>query len=194
MPGPKTDIGSQIAAIALQFIGADYVWGGAPGPGFTGNWDCSSFVNSVVGHYAHQSIPGYPDGTYNGLEHGPNTTMWLAAQGTVVGSIPRAALRAGDIPCWTSHMGVAISNTRMVSAQDPATGVQVGIVDGFMPGEVLTCLRLATIGPGGVTFPPVDFTGQATMHRTQVAVAAAIRQMVNQQVRIKNVGRFGWRV
>jgi len=194
MPTPRQALGPELAAIAEGTIGHCYLYGGVPGPNFDQCWDCSSAVNSWVGHYGGQSIPGYPHGTYDGLAHGPNTTMWLADQGNTVGSIPRAALVAGDIVCWTTHMGLAISNTEMVSAENPTDGTRKGIIDGFMPGEVLTCLRLASIGPGGVTFPPITITGGADVAAATRAMARELRMKVDASTRLANVGRRGLRV
>ena len=194
MPTPRSHLGQELAAIAEATIGHCYLYGGVPGPNFDQCWDCSSAVNSWVGHYGAQSIPGYPNGSYDGRAHGPNTTMWLADQGNTVGSIPRSALLAGDIVCWTTHMGLAISNTEMVSAENPADGTRKGTIDGFMPGEPLVCLRLAVIGPGGVTFPSLALTGGADIAADTRIMARELRAKVDAAMRIRNVGRHGLRV
>lgn len=46
--------GQAIAADALRYKGAPYVWGGAKPSG----WDCSGFVNYVIGHDLGMTIPG----------------------------------------------------------------------------------------------------------------------------------------
>lgn len=139
--------GNAIASDALQYKGAGYVWGGAPAQGI-GNWDCSSFCNWVIGHDMGMAIPGYKAGTYTGAAHGPPTVGWLAWIGSGVTRIARSQLAAGDICCWQTHMGIAISNTQMISAQTPGSGTQIGTVDGFIPGEVLFCLRLKNVSSG----------------------------------------------
>jgi cell wall-associated NlpC family hydrolase len=128
-----------IAADALRYQGAGYVYGGAPARGI-GIWDCSSFANWVIGRDLGGAIPGYAAGTYTGAAHGPATGDWLLWSGAQ--HIPRAQLAAGDIACWQSHMGIAISNTQMISARNSRDGTGVSGIDGFISGEVLFCLRL----------------------------------------------------
>lgn len=195
MPPPtRTDIGGLIAHTALQFIGHAYCVGGAPGPNWQGCWDCSSFANSVVGGMVGQSIPWYPNGSYNGTAHGPNTVVWLAAQGNEVGAVPRAAMQPGDLPTWPTHMGIAIDNQRMVSAENPTDGTQIGFVDGFIPGEPLTILRLASVQPVKHTLPPFNITGEKTALEAIRQAARAIRSMIDADVRWQHVGKHGWRV
>src|SRR5260221_6809175 len=139
--------GNAIASDALTYKGAGYVWGGAPARGI-GNWDCSSFANWVIGHDMGIATPGYHAGAYTGTSHGPPTVAWLAWIGSGVTRIPRSQLAAGDICCWQTHMGIPISNSQMISAQTPGSGTQVSGVDGFIPGEVLFCLRLKNLASG----------------------------------------------
>lgn len=187
-------LGEFLAQEALKHVGQCYVWGGAPGPSFTGCWDCSSCVNSIVGGIGKQPIPGFPAGTYDGTTHGPNTTIWLGSIGTVVGEIPRSAVDAGDIMCWATHMGLAIDNVHMVSAEDPANGTQIGVIDGFIPDETLHCLRLPAIGKGGFVPPPISFTGTQTIEEAARSVAKSARGLVWAKQRTANLGRHGWRV
>lgn len=128
-----------IAADALRYQGAGYVWGGAPAKGI-GNWDCSSFVNWVVSHDLGMAIPGYGPGAYKGDVHGPTTLQWRFF-GT---SVPRSQVQAGDIVVWLSHMGVAISNSQMISARSASSNPPTGIdtIDGDIPGEPVTFRRL----------------------------------------------------
>jgi cell wall-associated NlpC family hydrolase len=46
--------GQAIASDALRYQGAPYKWGGAKPDG----WDCSGFVNYVIGHDMGMRIPG----------------------------------------------------------------------------------------------------------------------------------------
>src|SRR6266511_4581663 len=62
--GPGENAG--LAGIALQYQGHAYRFGGAPGPDGENPWDCSSFVNFVVGVKAGRAVPGYAAGTYRG--------------------------------------------------------------------------------------------------------------------------------
>lgn len=152
-PSGGTATGQQIAVDALAYQGHPYCYGGSQAASTggcpAGQWDCSSFVNWVIGHDLGLAIPGYPPGAYDGTTHGPNTLMWLAWNG--VTHIPRSEAGAGDIFCWQTHMGIATSNDSMISAQTPQSGTEVatGNISSFIPGEILFVLRLkATLGPG----------------------------------------------
>lgn len=139
--GSTTD--SAIANTALQYQGHCYVFGGIPGTDGRGCWDCSSFVNYVLGVRLHLAIPGFAG--YNGTSHGPPTGAYLLWGGKTV--IPRAAIQAGDLCVWQTHMGIAISNTEMISAVDPAEGTRIGTIDGGgPPGEVLVCMVVNAAG------------------------------------------------
>jgi cell wall-associated NlpC family hydrolase len=133
--------GQAIAVDALAYEGQGYEWGGAPATGL-GHWDCSSFVNWVVGHDLHMSIPGFPNGSYTGASHGPTTLTWLASIGTLTTRIPFNQMQAGDLCVWQTHMGIAINGTQFISAENPSNGTRVDTVKGFIPGEILSVLRL----------------------------------------------------
>src|SRR6266567_2703106 len=45
--GSSTPTGNAISDDALKYVGQGYVFGGPSQPG---HWDCSSFINYVVGH------------------------------------------------------------------------------------------------------------------------------------------------
>jgi cell wall-associated NlpC family hydrolase len=121
--GSATD--SAIANDALQYVGHAYVYGGAPGPDGKGGWDCSSFVNYVLGHDLGMSIPGgsWSTVTDDGNEHGPDVSdyvLWTGA--TTVSSVA-----AGDLILFppNTHMGIATDGTNFVSAEDPQDGTAV---------------------------------------------------------------------
>ena len=130
---------SSIANDALRYQGAGYVWGGAPAQGI-GNWDCSSFVNWVVGHDLGMAIPGYGAGSYAGTSHGPTTILWFSWNGAR--TISRGQCQAGDLVCFVTHMGIAVSGSQFISAEDPARGTRVDAIDGFM-AEPMLIRRLA---------------------------------------------------
>jgi cell wall-associated NlpC family hydrolase len=138
--------GDAIASDALKYQRHCYHYGGAPGLDGSGCWDCSSFVNWVVGHDMGMAIPGKAAGAYDGSSHGPNTLLWLAWIGTGVTRVAKAQAQAGDIFCWQTHMGIALGPDSMISAQGPdgtpSTVVATGNISNFMPGEVLFVLRL----------------------------------------------------
>ncbi|MBU2754756.1 C40 family peptidase [Acidithiobacillus sp. CV18-2] len=99
-----------LVSAALRFIGAPYVWGGtSPRTGF----DCSGFVKYI---FAKFDI------------FVPRTSY---AQAAALPAIPRRDLKPGDLVFFNtmhrafSHVGIYIGKGKFVSAQTPATGVQV---------------------------------------------------------------------
>lgn len=183
-----------LVTVALASAGHCYLWGGAAGIDGTGCWDCSGAVNNWVGAQAGQPIPGFPAGTFDGTQHGPSTLGWLAWQGQGVGSIDRSQVRGGDIMCWQTHMGLAISSDEMVSAANPAQGTIRSGIDGFITGEQLVCLRLAGIGPGGITLPIPVIGDASQIDAITRDMARSAQALVWARMRIRNVGRHGVRV
>lgn len=138
-----TATGMAIAGAALPYKGAGYVFAGAPAKG-RGNWDCSSFVNWVIGHDLGLAIPGYRAGSYSGDAHGPPAIVWYAWTGaTTVGHDGDLAL-PGDLCCWQTHIGIAIGGGQMISARsaddNPPTGINT--INKSIRGEVLAIRRL----------------------------------------------------
>src|SRR6266508_2388036 len=130
-PGGLPSAGS-LAEIELTYQGHAYRFGGAPGPDGEHPWDCSSFVNFVVGVKAGRAVPGYAAGTYRGTVHGPSSGQWAVWSG--LARVPRDQVAAGDILVWTGapgHVGIAISNTQMVSALNPFSKTKVTSISGF---------------------------------------------------------------
>lgn len=115
--GTAGNTSSQAANDALRYLGHIYKYGGAPGRNGQSPWDCSSFCNWVFGHDMGAAIPGYGPGKYDGSVHGPPTGSWAVWPG--IRSISASEVQAGDIVIWPTHMGIAISNTDMVSATGP---------------------------------------------------------------------------
>ena len=135
---PASD--SAIASDAMRYQGHCYQYGGAPGPSGTGCWDCSSFVNWVLGHDLGLAIPGYKAGTYNGQSHGPSTIQWL-----VFGSAVSAAnVQAGDLVVGATHMGIAVGGGNYISAHDPAEGTSVSPISSF-PDSVIFYRRITAV-------------------------------------------------
>ena len=115
-----------VVAAAQQYVGSGYVWGGSAAK--VGDWDCSSFVSYVLGHDLGLPLPGghWGDPGFPPNAHGPTTGSYL-----LYGSpIDRSALAAGDLVVWSSHMGIAVSNTQVISAKDPQDGVGLSSIDG----------------------------------------------------------------
>jgi hypothetical protein len=82
------------------------------------------------------AIPGYGPGKYDGSSHGPPTGTWAIWSG--LSRIGRSEISAGDLIVWAGHMGIAISNNQMISAQNEANGTRISGIDGFGTGPVIT--------------------------------------------------------
>ena len=99
VPAPHN---TRIAASLDRYIGVPYRWGGeSPSTG----WDCSGAVTWVL----HRDV---------GLQL-PSNTHTTAAQFLVwsgARTIPRSRCSAGDLVCWASHIGIAVSRDRMWEA------------------------------------------------------------------------------
>ena len=139
--GGELPVNNTLAAAALAYVGAGhlYRWGGANPDG---GWDCSGFANWVICHDLGLAIPGYGGGAFNGGAHGPVTMQWAIWSGAT--NVPREQVTAGDLVIWPLfHMGIAISNDRMVAAPGPnGTPAPVtGRIDGAASGP-LVCRRL----------------------------------------------------
>lgn len=132
-----TAAGGSIASIATGYKGHCYSYGGAPGTNGKHCWDCSSFVNWVVGHDAGQSIPGFAPGKYTGAVHGPPTGSWLGFGK----SVSRSSMQAGDIIVWATHMGIYLGGGQMISALNEKLGTQVTSIAGGSPGGEVYVVR-----------------------------------------------------
>jgi cell wall-associated NlpC family hydrolase len=135
-----TQTSSNVANDAMRYVGSGYVWGGAPGAG-SGNWDCSSFANAVIGRDLGLAIPMYKAGTYHGQSHGPTTVTWLVWPGAF--TIKKQDMAPGDLAIWQTHMGIIVGPNEMVSAQDQQLGTRRTTISGGAPfGEKLFVRRL----------------------------------------------------
>lgn len=132
--------GTNAAAIGQTYVGHAYSYGGAPGKDGTGAWDCSSFVNYVIGVRKGDSIPGYGPGKYTGASHGPTTGQWGIWPGLV--HIDRSQVLPGDLVVWTGHMGICLDQNTMVSALSEADGTKITPIDGYGNGPLLCYGRL----------------------------------------------------
>lgn len=112
--------GSAIANAALKYAGkVPYVWGGKDPSG----WDCYGFTTYVLHHDLGYNLP---NNTYSGFLE---MLAWTGAT-----TIPNNQVQAGDLVMWQTHIGIAVSNTEMVSAENPTRGTRV---DTFQNGGPL---------------------------------------------------------
>ncbi|MDX6591792.1 MAG: peptidoglycan DL-endopeptidase CwlO [Gaiellales bacterium] len=104
-PPPAGTLGQQAAAIAQQYLGVPYVWGGASPSGF----DCSGLVVYVFGQLG-VSLPHYTGSLWNSGPH-----------------VDRSQLAAGDLVFFygLGHMGIYIGGGLFIHA--PHTGDVVKI-------------------------------------------------------------------
>lgn len=189
--GTGTPAGNRADLIqeALNSIGHAYLFGGAPGADGANPWDCSSCQNDNIGRVNGLSIPGFPDGSYDGTTHGPSTVGWLDAQGSIVGSIDRSQAIGGDLAVWQTHMGMFINPDEMVSAANPTDGTIRSGVDGFIKGEQLICLRLAHFGPGGISLPSPTFGGSAQIEAVTRQIARSDQKLVAKRMQLARIAR-----
>jgi cell wall-associated NlpC family hydrolase len=144
--GPLPATNSAIANEALSIgPGHAYLYGGAPGKDGTRPWDCSSFVNFVIGARLGMPIPGYGAGKYTGSTHGPPTGAWLLWSGVV--GIHKSQIQPGDLVVWQTHMGIIVAPNEYISAHSQAEGTTVSGIAG-PGGEVAFYKRMKYAGSG----------------------------------------------
>lgn len=121
-----------------------YRWGG----GNPSGWDCSGFVNYVLGHDLGYVLPGGVR-NFTGKWHGPIVAQYLTWK--EAGNIPGPP-EAGDLCIWAGvaaggHIGIALGADRMISALDPQYGTAVTPIKGWGPsGAPLFYRRVGQIG------------------------------------------------
>lgn len=137
-----------IAAFAEGFEGHKYVFGGPSNP--TNGWDCSSFVNYVLGHF-NIGIPGgtWAKLTNNGASHGPTANQYQTwSGGTNKGSQNVNNIAAGDLLTWNTHVGFGAGPNKMFSAYDTASGTIYTPATAGPTGEKLL-IRTINAAQGG---------------------------------------------
>ena len=97
--------GNAVVAYACQFVGNPYVWGGTS---LTNGCDCSGFVTSVYNAFGYNFAGG-------------------RLTSTTCRSIGRAVnydeMQAGDIVCYSGHVGIYTGYGTIVEAQNTKYGI-----------------------------------------------------------------------
>jgi cell wall-associated NlpC family hydrolase len=132
---PKLVNSGDIASDAMKYVGVNYKPGGGtqnPGVG----WDCSGFVNWVLGHDLNMTLPMQLKPGFTGASHGPVVTNYATWSKAI--TIPASAVEAGDLCIWVGvgnngHIGIAQSPHTMISALNPALGTIVTPINGQGP-------------------------------------------------------------
>ncbi len=112
---PSSTLGGQAVAIAEQYLGVPYVWGGASPSGF----DCSGLVMYVYGRLG-VSLP------HN-----------AAAQYSMGTPVPRDALEPGDLVFFDGlgHVGIYVGGGSFIHAPHTGTVVQISSLSGWYSSE-----------------------------------------------------------
>ena len=94
--------GSSVVSYAKQFLGNPYVYGGTS---LTNGCDCSGFVMGVYKHFGVSL---------------PHSSGSMRSVGTAV---DKSNLQAGDIVCFSGHVGIYIGGNNFIHAANPSKGI-----------------------------------------------------------------------
>lgn len=111
--------GATIANFALQFVGNPYKYGGTS---LTNGADCSGFVQSVYAKF------------------GISLPRTVGGQSGCGKGVPYSEAKAGDIICFSGHVGIYIGGGNMVHAANERKGIVVSSVKSC--GAVTTVRRI----------------------------------------------------
>lgn len=104
---PTGSTGADVANFACQFVGNPYVYGGTS---LTSGADCSGFVMSVYANYG-VSLPH------------SSTSLRRSGYG-----VSTSEMQAGDIVCYSGHVGIYIGGGRIVHASNRRDGIKISNV------------------------------------------------------------------
>ena len=110
-----------IVSTAQNFLGGAYVSGGTSPSGF----DCSGFTQYVYKHF------GYSISRTSGSQRSDGI------------GVSKSNLRAGDIVCFSGHVGIYISNNNFIHAENPANGVTISSLnESYYKRNYITARRI----------------------------------------------------
>lgn len=114
--------GNDIVEYAKNFLGTKYVYGGtSPKTGF----DCSGFTQYVYKHFGY-SISRTSDSQRN---NGTN--------------VSKSNLQAGDIVCFSRHVGIYVGGNKFIHAENPANGVKISsLSEKYYTSKYITARRI----------------------------------------------------
>jgi NlpC/P60 family len=181
-PGPAAkQQAPNVVSEALKYKGrVPYAYGGASPRG----WDCSGFVNWVLGHDLHLTLPGGVR-NFDGQGHGPVVMQYVTWSGAQTVKDPAP----GDLVCFAGlgplgHIGFVTGPDEMISALDPKYGTAVTPIKGFGPvGAPISYRRVKGTAAGGTVGPAatgesssggLDAIGAIALGAAGVAVAALL--------------------
>lgn len=155
--------GDQIAADALRYRGHPYVYG---------VWDCSGFVNHVLGSDLGIPLPGGIRGFRGPPPHGPAVDDYLSW------GLPVTSPARGDLVLFAGlgpngHIGIVLGPNQMISALDPAQGTIVTPIQGYGPPGAPISYRRAvgtTKGTGAPGAAPAAPSGPGAAQSAGTAV------------------------
>lgn len=128
-PAASTN-GAKIAAEAMKYIGARYVWGGTSPSGF----DCSGYMMYVVLKATGKQIPRT---TFAQVEYGQPVARENLQPGDFV-------FFANTYTAGISHAGIYVGNGRFAHAESETTGVLVSsLSSGYYAAKYYSARRIA---------------------------------------------------
>lgn len=114
--------GNDIVEYAKNFLGTKYVHGGtSPKTGF----DCSGFTQYVYKHF------GYSISRTSGSQRNNGT------------NVSKSNLQAGDIVCFSGHVGIYVGGNKFIHAENPANGVKISsLSEKYYTSKYITARRI----------------------------------------------------
>lgn len=100
---PSGTSGQAVVDYACQFVGNPYVYGGSS---LTNGTDCSGYVMSVYNAFGVSL---------------PHSSSAMRSCGY---EVSQDEMKAGDIVCYSGHVGIYVGDGTIVNASTPATGIK----------------------------------------------------------------------